>query len=622
MANSIPIKTPFGMSLDPSQLGMSLQGSMPQLQAAAPLSNAQQPQLQQAAPASAFTGPVRPQTQIQQPRAPLQQLQIQVPVNKQAETQRMISKIEAVRGQAPDDVILNQLIEQNKQAHPDRIAKIQAAMEGGWDATRIIDGIIEQNAEPVEQKVDRGFQNTDSTGTDILTNALTHAVDLGKGVYNMARHPIDTASSLKDLALASILPKTAGGDLSDAENGVQQVYPQAQAIQEAIAKRTFGGATDVTPTMPFSESVNRAKDQLVHDPVGFGLDASTLLSAGGGLASGTGGISKMTFGKGDALVNTGKALESASNAVNPVNIAAKGAGLVLPSQKKLESANLRLTSLQKTKLKKDYTDAVDLIGKHIPAGTPHGRLASATNMADDIETVLQSTLDDPKLSVVAGQLPKKDLLARLEKIPDKFRDNLPMYQMSKNRVNDIMKTIDEISPDTIPIPTINAQKRGFWNVSYNDLGILKTNKDIEKAIGDVFQTEVEGALNKTNIQVLIPKELQKLFGASKLPVKEFNKQYGKLLSAKNMLEAVAEKPQAGLAGRAGAALAGNAVARSMGGGEVLSTLAALGSEHIADKSSTLIRSALGKTAANLKKVGGGTTLGKAAQITRLLKNER
>src|SRR5258708_3701163 len=67
-------------------------------------------------------------------------------------TNPLFDKINAVRGQVSDDDIVNGLISQNQETHPDRVMKIQNAKTQGLDSKTIIDEILKQNADPHQGK--------------------------------------------------------------------------------------------------------------------------------------------------------------------------------------------------------------------------------------------------------------------------------------------------------------------------------------------------------------------------------------------------------------------------------------------------------------------------------------
>lgn len=141
------------------------------------------------------------------------------------------------------------------------------------------------------------------SATDVAKGAVTNfpdsAVKFGKDLIHPVLHPIDTATSLKNVG-QGVLEKT--GIMSGQEH-----IPYADAVGQFFKDR-YGGIENVKRT-------------LATDPVGFAADLSAVLSGGGGLAARTGG----TLGKvGEIAGTVGRTVDPLS----AVSATARGVGKV------------------------------------------------------------------------------------------------------------------------------------------------------------------------------------------------------------------------------------------------------------------------------------------------------
>lgn len=67
----------------------------------------------------------------------------------------IVSKVNSVRGQVPDNQILSTLIKQNQLVYPQKVAKLQNAVKQGYDPTQILDTFLQQN-QSQEEPQDNG----------------------------------------------------------------------------------------------------------------------------------------------------------------------------------------------------------------------------------------------------------------------------------------------------------------------------------------------------------------------------------------------------------------------------------------------------------------------------------
>jgi hypothetical protein len=137
-----------------------------------------------------------------------------------------------------------------------------------------------------------------------LANIPTSALNVGKGIYHSVTHPIETASSILDIAaggLHNLTPKQIA-DFIDKHD------QNPEAIKRAVEAADIVGKT-------YKERYGSGegfKQALANDPVGVALDVSTLLSGGAGIA-GKAGLPAKAVGT----------LEKAAEYTNPISGAAK-----------------------------------------------------------------------------------------------------------------------------------------------------------------------------------------------------------------------------------------------------------------------------------------------------------
>lgn len=121
-------------------------------------------------------------------------------------------------------------------------------------------------------------------------------LQIGKDLVSAIAHPIQTAQSIYDLAVGS----------------AQLVVPGEQGKEEVA--RQFG--------QYFSDrygSIDGVKKTFEEDPAGLALDIASVAGVAGAAIRGVGAVSGL-----EKVSRVGKALQSASGAVDPVNVAAKG----------------------------------------------------------------------------------------------------------------------------------------------------------------------------------------------------------------------------------------------------------------------------------------------------------
>lgn len=155
---------------------------------------------------------------------------------------------------------------------------------------------------------------------EALSNAPQSAWNFASGIAHAVAHPVDTATNIGKLALGTA--ENVGGGLVN--KAVGMVNPALVAFNERTRapseSERMADAVGGFYTNRYG-SMNGIKESIATDPVGVLADASTVLTAGGALAS-----------KVPALAKYGNAASKAGNTINPINMAikagSKGARLV------------------------------------------------------------------------------------------------------------------------------------------------------------------------------------------------------------------------------------------------------------------------------------------------------
>jgi hypothetical protein len=134
-----------------------------------------------------------------------------------------------------------------------------------------------------------------------IKNVGSDVVDIGKGIYQIARHPLDTASAIGDLAIG-------GSTAAQKEMGLLDKYPPSP--RESAARRLAA---------PFVKAVNEPSgipgqlaDYVYEKPVSAAMNLSTGLGLAGKAAE-VGGAARVAG-----------ALSKASEYTNPATLASRG----------------------------------------------------------------------------------------------------------------------------------------------------------------------------------------------------------------------------------------------------------------------------------------------------------
>lgn len=426
-------------------------------------------------------------------------------------------------------------------------------------------------------------QTWGKTATDAVSNIIPSTVGLVKNVASAVMHPIDTASSIVDVAaggLQNALPKGV-------VDYINTKFP-SESAEEARAKADAVGKFYVDRY----GSVEGFKKALGKDPAGVMADVATVLSGGAGLASKAG------------LTRTGEMLSSASKAVDPLYQTVRAAesavkplghavseivggmgthtggesmrqmanaGVVggskgkqaigfvrdqLPASDILEQANSALSAI-KTKRAADYTDAM----KKVSADTTvlnFGDIDSAVNNALNIKRFKGKSIS-PSTAKIQDEIVK---------VVDDWKSQNPNDFHTAEGLDALKQTIGDLrdaaeygSPSQKVADTVySAIKNEIVKQAPDYAKTMKTYSDASELISEI-QRHLTGGNKKSAISSM--RKLQGLISASgKNKSLEFNlvKQLEDA-GAPNLMSnlsglALQEIAPRGLAGQAGIGLGG------------------------------------------------------------------
>jgi len=427
-------------------------------------------------------------------------------------------------------------------------------------------------------------------------------VNLGRGIAGVGEQ-----------ALNAIGGTNLNDKNTQVASNIENFYNQRYGISDLATGNIQGALQKITNT-------------LYTDPAGAAADLSMLLTAGGSAASAIGDAGEAgaaadavragsVLPMGGSLADgtrvatpalttaskVGDALTSAGETLNPFNlltkpVAALGQGFS-GMQDALEQANLRLTPTQATNLGSKVNNITSFISDNLPIGSPEGRYGAITNITNNMEDTLQATLRDNP-NVAALTVPKAQVIAQLEALPEAFKDDPASYPLAKRQIAEAAKAIDETQPDEIPLSQLNKIKRSYSGNAFDQLGV-KLKSEVKLAISSVPRTLIEDTLKNNSEEIALPTKLQPLFGgAESVPIKQFNKVYGTVLDTKTFLKLAANKAESGLVGRALSGTAGAAVGSVMGGPIGAAVGAGVG-EGVASRFATPLRSIAGKAASGV-----------------------
>ena len=261
------------------------------------------------------------------------------------------------------------------------------------------------------------------------------------------------------------------------------------------------------------------------------------------------------FGAGDAI-DKGRSLvgtlgETAASAVGGKllgDATTKVFDTVAPKlSEALEKTNLRLTPTQKANLGAKADDAAKWLSENKVVGTPEGRFDKVDAIYDKTEDTLQKFLKTDAKDVT---VPRKGLTSALEDLKANYKNDADSLDINK-QIDRAKETLKTNQKPKIAVSDLNEMKRSTYKNAYNQAG-SKVRDDVEKAIGDVYRSSIEDATNGMKV-------------AGK-DIGTFNKEYGRIINAKNFLQIAKGRNQIGWIGRTIAGAVGAGLSEHFGGG--------------------------------------------------------
>lgn len=250
-------------------------------------------------------------------------------------------------------------------------------------------------------KMGMDYMPQDMSWSDTLSqagsNLLPSVGHMAMGVYEAVRHPLDTASTLGSIAkgLDSKIEGWAGRDQD----------PQQKANDEALVDALANSYKEKYGT------IDGFKQYLAHDPAGVVFDASTVLTAGGGLAAKLPGV----LGKAGEIAGTvGKAM----NPLNPLGaVSGTVKAAVTPTAVIDKAGNVvpKVDSLIK-KVTKNGMSGADLADPEAKAQFVSSLSKKGVNEATVREALLKSLGLKTPTSVVTGVATPTSALPEVNKV--------------------------------------------------------------------------------------------------------------------------------------------------------------------------------------------------------------
>lgn len=252
----------------------------------------------------------------------------------------------------------------------------------------------------------------------------------------------------------------------------------------------------------------------------------------------------------------------------------------------LEKASLRLTPAMKRDLGPKIKQVTDFLLKNRVVGSPTERTSQVDTIYKNMETQLQKFLDTNNTAKgIAAS--RSEILSDLEALKSSYRDSRD-YQAAIRQIDEAKALFEKggtFVREKIPIARLNELKRTTFDGAYNKAG-TKVLDDVERAIGGVFKQHIEDATAGLKI------------GTEKIA--DFNKEYGTVITARNLLRTAESRDEVGLVGKIISTLAGGSIGAALGGGEVGATAGLVAGNLIAPTvAGTAMRSNVAQIAAKI-----------------------
>lgn len=322
-----------------------------------------------------------------------------------------------------------------------------------------------------------------------LKNIPKSSIELGKNIWQAIRHPEQTRQALIDV--------TAGG--------IEKLIPGEQQEEKIfnatidLFKERYGG-------------LDRLKQTIANDPVGFLTDVSAVLGGTGALVSTTGKLSKI-----GTVSRVGQSLSKAVTLADPIGLGGKG---ITKLSKPLIPPSLAKSALKlQTKPRLTEIQKLQKIDRLADEAVQHGlkvNRKSIIKLGDGIKEV-QNKIDDiiktgerQGIRIKVGDVTKAldDLIGEIEGLPIETLSTKTQLKTIKKFKNDILKSKQTLSG------ALTGKKATLTPSEVQRLKVLKNQKYTPnvKTTTDAINKVVDDKIRKATKTLLEEKfpQLKKL----------------------------------------------------------------------------------------------------------------
>lgn len=212
----------------------------------------------------------------------------------------------------------------------------------------------------------------------------------------------------------------------------------------------------------------------------------------------------------------------------------------------LERISLRLTPPQRQKLGNKVEEVAQFLKNEKIVGSPSKRLEKVNDLYETTEDTISAFLKDADETI-----PRDKIIQEVnDVVSSKYasdRDILAIERQAEGFIN----TLQSKFPERIPVNELNKLKRSTYKGAYNKAG-EKVIDSVEHDIGDVLRLNIEEALQGRKIAGTT-------FG-------EFNKRYGTIITARNLLKIAETRAEVGLTSKLIAIVVASSLSAPFGGG--------------------------------------------------------
>lgn len=378
------------------------------------------------------------------------------------------------------------------------------------------------------------------------------ATGAGKGIIST----LTGISSLGERFLSGILP---GKQLSEREGstGAENIVPEELRTPEGAAEKIGFGIEQMGEFFLPTSALNKGVKAAEAAAKAAGLTGKSLSAARIGAraalegASATGILSAQDGNVTSEAVKAGAITAGLSGALS-------GLASVLPkAAKNIQKVSLRLTPANQRDLGTKIDDVVDFLNREKISGTPKARTSKVASMLDDAEDVISDVLNS---DIGKRTINKSELLDDISRLRDNYVNDRDFAAINR-QLDSLIDQMNAQFADDIEVAALNEFKRSTQKGAFNKAG-EKILDDIEFAVSNKVYDAISDAIPEAT------------FAGKTL--REFNKEYSTLITAKKLLEAAESRRQAGPMLRLISGLAAGTATAMSGPGVLASPLAAVG----------------------------------------------